>query len=186
MLQLTDNDANDVNPAIEGSYVAWEGWDGNDWEIYAYNGDSVVQMTDNDVDDVNPNISAPLLFWDHFDGNDWEVYKAVLPRRPIEMAFRVTPRTLNQKSNGRWISAVLTLPAGTVADDVDMSSILLEDEVEPDRIKGTGQKTKISMKFSRAEVIDVLDAGEAVEVELTAYLKDGTKIKATDTIRVIH
>ncbi|MHC5083205.1 MAG: hypothetical protein ACYTET_04615, partial [Planctomycetota bacterium] len=186
VLQLTDNDANDVNPAIEGSYVAWEGWDGNDWEIYAYNGHSVTQITDNAMDDVNPKISAPLLFWEGFDGNDWEIYKTTLPRQPMQVGLRITPRTLNQKSKGKWISSVLNLPTGTLASDVIESTILLEGEVSPDTIKGVKRQTQISMKFPRDEVIDVLEAGDSVEVEVTATLKDGTTLVATDTIRVIH
>lgn len=186
VLQLTDNDANDINPVIAGSYVAWEGWDGNDWEIFVYNGDSVTRITDNELDDVNPKISASSLFWDGFDGTDWEVYKTTLPRPPVKVGLRFTPRTLNQKSNGKWISCVLSLPNGILVKDVNKSTILLEGEVSPDQFKAINRQTQISMKFLRNEVIQVLDAGNTVNVELTAYLKDGTKIKATDTIRVIH
>ena len=44
---------------------------------------------------------------------------------------KVTPRTLNAKSNGRWISARITLPeeCGCDAADIDISSIMLNDQV---------------------------------------------------------
>ena len=186
VLQLTLNDIDDIEPVISGSCVAWVGWDANDWEIFVYNGDTVTQITDNDYDDLNPKLSPPFLFWEGFDGMDWEIFKTMLPKPPVESRHRITPRTLNQKSKGKWISCTLYLPQGTSALQVDASTILLEGVVSPDNIKSNKKKTEISMKFPRDEVIDVLESGNAVVVEVTAELKDGTKIEATDTIRVIH
>ena len=191
VLQLTLNHIDDIEPVISGSYVAWVGMDANDWEIFVYNGYSVIQITDNDYDDLNPKLSPPFLFWEGLDdqgGSDWEVYKTTIPvpRPPIEASHRITPRTLNQKSKGKWISCVLYLPEGTLVTDVDTTTILLEGQVSPDQIKLERKKSRIYMKFLREEVIEVLEAGNAVDVEVTAYLTDGTKIAATDTIRVIH
>ena len=195
VLQLTLNDVDDIEPVISGSCVAWVARDANDWEIFVYNGDTVTQITDNDYDDLNPKLSPPFLFWEGLDdqgGSDWEVYKTTLPSKttlpppPIEASHRITPRTLNQKSKGKWISCTLYLPKGTLVTDVDTTTILLEGQVSPDKFKLESKKSRIYMKFLREEVINVLEAGNTVDVEVTAYLTDGTKIVATDTIRVIH
>lgn len=56
--QLTDNGYADTNPKINDyGYVVWSGSDGEDEEIYLYNGTSVVQLTDNIYDDLSPQIN---------------------------------------------------------------------------------------------------------------------------------
>jgi hypothetical protein len=72
-------------------YVSWEGYDGNDWEIYWVKIDSsgtpgTAQMisthTDNvSNDDKYPEIAADCcgntyIAWEGYDGNDWEIYWA--------------------------------------------------------------------------------------------------------------
>lgn len=57
---MTDNNADDVDPAISGSNVVWSQWDGSDWEIYS---NFAEQLTDNDIDDRNPDISGTNVVW---------------------------------------------------------------------------------------------------------------------------
>ena len=52
----------------------WEGYDGNDWEIYLWNGSETVALTDNDVTDVRPEISGTLVVWEGWDGEDYEIF----------------------------------------------------------------------------------------------------------------
>ena len=49
--QITDNSEDDEEPQVSGTNVVWKGWDGNDWEIFLYDGSSVMQITDNSEDD---------------------------------------------------------------------------------------------------------------------------------------
>lgn len=60
--QLTDNDFDERSPKICGGNVAWEGWDGNDWEIFYYDG-SIKQLTNNDYDDTYPAICGSRVAW---------------------------------------------------------------------------------------------------------------------------
>jgi hypothetical protein len=40
VIQITNNTTSDARPAISGSNVVWQGCDGNDREIYLWNGES--------------------------------------------------------------------------------------------------------------------------------------------------
>lgn len=186
VLQLTANDANDINPVIAGAYVAWEVWDGNDFEICVYNGDKVYQITDNDVNDVEPKLSAPFVFWRAFDANDWEINKTALPRLPVAIKCKITPTTLNLKSKGNWIDVMLILPAGIHTSDIQAGTIRLEDQLSPEKVAMVAKAGLVHLKFSRSQLQAILSPASSVKLDITAYLKDGTKIAASDTIRVIH
>ena len=188
VLQLTDNDTDDVNPRIAGPYVAWEGWDpcDNDWEIFVYNGESVFQITDNEYDDTNPRLADSLVFWQGSDGNDWEIFVAAIPRPAITVNMKVTPQSLNLNSRGRWITVHLWFSDEFDVEDVDTDTLLLEGLVPPADVKFCDDlKKSFTIKFDRTAVQALLPVGEAVEVEISGYLHDGSAFTATDTIKVI-
>jgi beta propeller repeat protein len=76
--QLTNNNFNDANPQIYGSNVVWRGYDGNDYEIFLYNGSRgiITQLTDNSFNDYGPQIYGSNIVWHGFDGNDYEIILA--------------------------------------------------------------------------------------------------------------
>jgi hypothetical protein len=49
-----DEDYFDIN---QSGLIAFDGWDGNDWEIYLFDGRAVTQITDNYTDDRQPDIN---------------------------------------------------------------------------------------------------------------------------------
>jgi hypothetical protein len=96
---------------------------------------------------------------------------------------------LNIDSNGNWVTAHLTLSEEYSVDKVDLDSILLESTLKPVEIK-TASSKKLLLKFSREELIGLLNAMELelpaeVELVLTGRLKNGVSFKGTDTITVI-
>ena len=65
-VQLTNNQYPNnfnYNPSISGQEVVWSETDGNDTEIFYYNGSDISQLTNNDVDDVWPKISKRTIAW---------------------------------------------------------------------------------------------------------------------------
>ena len=74
IIQLTDNSYSDVGSKISGNNIVWQRWDGNDSEIYYYNGSSITQLTNNSYNDYNPQISGNNIVWERYDGNDNEIY----------------------------------------------------------------------------------------------------------------
>lgn len=82
--------------------------------------------------------------------------------------LKVEPRVLNTGSRGNWIEAEVTFPRGTDIRTLDTASIKLNGAILPVKVKTTKQKwyesftrktPKAEMKFSRAEVIDLLLSG---------------------------
>ena len=60
---IEGNSYYDQNPQIYGSNVVWEGYDGNDYEIFLYDGSSTTQLTNNSYDDQNPQIYESNVVW---------------------------------------------------------------------------------------------------------------------------
>jgi hypothetical protein len=59
---------------ISGNNVVWSGYDGNDYEIYLYDGSSTIQLTDNNSHGrSNPKISGNNLVWAGDDGTNSEI-----------------------------------------------------------------------------------------------------------------
>ena len=96
--------------------------------------------------------------------------------------LRITPRTLNLKSNGRWVNAMLTFSTD-VAGMVDPLSLELEG-IAADRVKVLDDRT-LQVKFSRKSLIALLSPGD-VTVCVSGTLTDGQTFSACDTIRVIR
>lgn len=78
-IQLTDNEEEDINAAISGANVVWQGWDGHDWEIWFFDGLTAQQITDNETDDEHPDVSGFDVVWEGDDGNDREIYRTTVP-----------------------------------------------------------------------------------------------------------
>ena len=72
--QLSNNNFIDESPQIWGNNVVWQGNDGNDYEIFFYDGTGTVQLTDNDTNDYLPQISGKNIVWQGHDGNDNEIF----------------------------------------------------------------------------------------------------------------
>jgi len=50
-------------PEMDGARVVWVASDGNDDEIFVYDGASVTPLTDNDYDDTEPQVSGSNVAW---------------------------------------------------------------------------------------------------------------------------
>ena len=75
--QLTNNILYDGSPQISGTNVVWEVYDGNDGEIFFYNGTTTTQLTNYSFYDYDPQISGANVVWWGEDGSDWEIFMAV-------------------------------------------------------------------------------------------------------------
>ena len=71
--QITNNNINDYLPIIQGNDILWEGHDGNDGEIFHYNGVTTTQITDNDFDDEGPSFYGDDILWSSWE-DDIELF----------------------------------------------------------------------------------------------------------------
>lgn len=74
IMQLTNNDIDDYDPQISRINITWGAFDGNDSEIFFWNGISTTQVTNNDIDEFSPQISGKKIVFEGYDGNDNEIY----------------------------------------------------------------------------------------------------------------
>ncbi|BCR06062.1 hypothetical protein DESUT3_31310 [Desulfuromonas versatilis] len=112
-----------------------------------------------------------------------------IPRVAIKTDIKFEPETLNQKSKGTWVKVDIFLPAGYKAEDVDITSIRLEEIVPaepwPFSIHHGKDEDKLTVKFRRDAVISVLPEGQSVPVHVTGDI-GSTPFEGMDIIRVIH
>jgi len=144
-----------------------------------------------------PQASGYIIAWeDLWDLGDADYQDAVLAAlTPVNVNVEYCPRTLNRKSEGRWITAFVELPKEFDADDVDVSSIMLNGTILADKVHVEDSHLLV-VKFSREEVIELIrdslekigfqcDVTE-VSLTLTGKFTDGQTFQGTNSIHVIH
>jgi len=102
----------------------------------------------------------------------------------IPAIVRITPRTLNLQSKGKWMTCHIELPENYDIADINVVSIRLNDVI-PAELKpvGVGGK-KLMVKFSRPWLQNIVSVGDVVELKVTG-LVDGVPFEGWDNIRVI-
>ena len=131
--------------------VVWSEWDGNDWELFRFDGTNTSQITNNDFNDVltpsstatssSVNSSAAVdgsgdnLVWSSYVGDSWEVFFF-----DGTQTIQVTDNSiddLNPKISG---NTVVWSTSGTTSDifmfepdpNPDPSPVTFEDDFAPD------------------------------------------------------
>jgi hypothetical protein len=108
----------------------------------------------------------------------------------IPATIDIDPDTLNLKSKGKWITAYIELPEGYDVNDIDISTVLLNDAVsaesQPTEIGDydSDSVADLMLKFDRAEVATLLEQADEVELTVTGEVA-GTSFEGSDTIRVM-
>ena len=64
---------------ISGDNMAWQGWDGNDFEVFFYDGQEIINVTDNDLHDADVAIDGYSLVWRTYDQQAWDLYTTTIP-----------------------------------------------------------------------------------------------------------
>ena len=139
--------------------------------------------------------ALPVCVWnDRWDlmQTDWVEVASVLEPPVIEATVDIDPDTLNLKSKGKWITCYIELQEGYDVADIDVSTIMLNDQV-PAESQPTGILdhdgdgiVELMVKFSRSAVQGLLGAADEAELTVTGELSDGTLFEGTDTIRVVQ
>lgn len=117
----------------------------------------------------------------------------------ISANIDIDPNTLNLKSNGKWISCYIELPAGYNVSDINASTVLLNSNLTPELNQKYGfvkdeqgyimdhdgdNISERMLKFDRSGVQALLSPGMNVTVNITGKLYDNTSFEGNDTIRV--
>jgi len=142
------------------------------------------------------------------DANNIDHYPLMSPWTPIPPVINTTvdikPQTLTLRSKVKWITAYIELPEGYNVDDINVSSILLNNTIPVDSSAPTATGDydsdgvqDLMVKLNGAEVIwyilDNVNMTELIEerfmtvtLTITGWLNDGTPFQGIDTIRIIY
>jgi predicted outer membrane repeat protein len=96
----------------------------------------------------------------------------------------IKPEVLNVKSQGRWISCHIRLPAGYNVADIDLSSITLENGIQAVWVSVDEEEQTAVAKFDRLPSQETINTGQT-EWTVSGQLADGTHFEGKDTVRVI-
>ncbi len=110
--------------------------------------------------------------------------KAELSQQMRSITLDIDPDTLNLKSKGRWITAYFTTE-DTYADDIDTSSLLLNDVITPEWWD-MQNNTTLMVKFDRAAVQAIVPLSDSVDIKVTGQWTNGESFEVHDMIRVIN
>ncbi len=131
---------------------------------------------------------------------NWDIWKMEAP--PVEVSINIDPNTLNLKSKGKWITDYIEFPEGYDVNDVDVSTIMLNDSI-PAEMHHVGIEDEdddgipdLMVKFDRAEVTSYIIANVnmtklieekfmTITLTITGKLYDETQFQGSDTIRII-
>ena len=105
----------------------------------------------------------------------------------ISVEVGISPDTINLKSQGKYITVILTFSEGANVADVDVGSILLEDLVQPlEWVWFDEAENMLMVRFNRGDVQAVLSVGNNVDVKITGSFNDGTPFEGTGVVTVIN
>ena len=171
------------------------------------------------------NWTAPFFFMSYFDkqtglliadlydwgdstilGNDTLVSTNIpigaTPIR-IEANVEMDPDTLNLDSRGEWITSYFELPEGYYLDDINVSTILLNETIpaapHPTLVGDYDSDGVLDLmvKFNRAEVVTYIstnvnmtklanDRYMMITLIVTCELNDGTPFEGSDTVTILY
>ncbi len=102
--------------------------------------------------------------------------------------YPFTPTTLNLPSQGKWVMAKIEKLEGYEAEDIVLSTVMLEDRIPCDIGRVTG--SKLMLKFDRGDLEDIIMAsgsyGKPAEFKISGRLSDGTPfVGYSEPIKVI-
>jgi len=115
----------------------------------------------------------------------------------VSASLDVDPNALNLRSKGGWITAYIELPEGYDVNDIDVSTVRLNDAFSVDTdapaniwdYDGDGV-LDLMVKFNRTELISYLYSVleirlKTVALTISGQLVDGTSFEGSDVIRAI-
>ena len=118
------------------------------------------------------------------DGQNAEIVIKSFKYLPdIVAKIDIYPDTLNFASNGRWITCYISFDKQCGVWDIYPESILLQNNIQADKILFDDQNHVIMVKFRRSAIQSILEPGSS-ELIVSGMFTDRTTFKGTDTVKV--
>lgn len=71
--QVTNDRYNNMYPSSRNGKMVWQGWVGNDWEIFLFQGNELTMITDNTTHDITPSVNGTHIIWQSFETGVWQM-----------------------------------------------------------------------------------------------------------------
>jgi len=190
----------------------------HDWTVEGVTDGSIVALTtDNEAAIISRITSYKSIYFT----NQMEEKEPGMPERsfqvfynaivwagmpdigPLQAFLNIDPGTLNLRSKGRWITTYIELPEGYDVNDIDVSTILLNEtipsELHPISIGDYDDDgvPDLMVKFDRAVVIAYIssivnmtqlteDKSMTIALQVSGELTNGTPFYGSDTITTLY
>ena len=131
----------------------------------------------------------PEIGWIKVGVSEVSLFAILTPIPYISASINLDPDTLNLKSNGKWITCYIELPAGYDVGDINISSLAIssinDEEITP--IFAKSRPTEIGdydvngipelmVKFDRASLQELLSPAFSVKITVEGYLNQRQEI----------
>jgi len=104
----------------------------------------------------------------------------------ITAIVKVTPKTLNLQSSGKWINCTIQFQDEYSVGNVDNESIVINGQSKAVWCNTDQKANKLLVKFDRFENQQLLkDFEDSVQLTISGELIDGTSFEGSDTIRLL-
>jgi len=108
---ICTNDANQINPAINGSIIVWQDYRNGNWDIYGYDLSTQTEfpICVNSADQINPDISGNIVVWeDHrydskYQGFYYSIYGYKLSTRTEFLVYDMESYQRDPSIDGNFV-----------------------------------------------------------------------------------
>ena len=104
---------------------------------------------------------------------------------PIMAEVLIEAGTVNLAKKAEWLVSYIWLPEGYDVNEINPTSIMFEGQIAAGEVLLDDQQQLVTAMFSLAKVVDILEAGDEVEVTISGKLTNRERFEGTDVIRVI-
>jgi hypothetical protein len=64
--QLTNGEANSMEPTRQGKYTVWQNWSNNNWNVVLFDGKEQRTITESSAHDIAPYVHGSLVVWNRY------------------------------------------------------------------------------------------------------------------------
>jgi hypothetical protein len=124
-------------------------------------------------------------------GKATDNFPLVKPWNRVQAAVDMVPDWMSLDTKEDWITVYIELPAGLPVEDMEVSTLRLNDTVSPEKKQffiGDYDDDGIPdmmVKFSRQKVSQLLQSNEDVELTVTGRLKNGLRFEGSHSLKAI-
>lgn len=191
-LELTSGQFNSMEPTAQGDYIAWQAWDGSDWEVMLFDGETTIALSDNNAPDIAPSIHDGYVMWTTTGANGEHAAKVYDISSGATEVIEGTdggairnPRFVlvydTQYENGDVITQGFDLESGAIASLAALPAELPSDIPDPEPTDEA--RALITTKSSKEELdeVDVIPNPTPDPEPTTASSSDDIVVEPVNT-----